>query len=288
MKHKFVLTILLCGCVFASFNIIQPYRPDTSNMVIVYQSIFKMGLDSNQRLADMKRFNEPASYFSQEYPARRVSVSAYYIDKTEITNAEYKKFVDANPEWSKDHIPDSLQDGNYLKDWNGNKYPKSKGKYPVVYVSWFAAKAYAKWVGKRLPMESEWECAAKANSDHAEFPWGDADADSTKANFKRLHTTGPLKTGNYRANGYGLYDMAGNVKEFCLDMWYQDIYQLMSEFNVKSPHKPIFTGGGKSVVIRGGGWQSPAVELRNTYRESFPQNRCAPDVGFRCALSIRR
>lgn len=285
MKYKFIFLLLFIGCAFTSFNLHQREQPNTSNMLVIPLAQFSIGLDTAHLLADAKRFNLPISYFSQEYPSFRVYVPAFYIDKKEVTNADYKKFIDANPEWSKEHMPDSLQDGNYLKDWNGDKYPKSKGKYPVVYVSWFAAKAYAKWVGKRLPIEVEWESAAKGTDKTSEFPWGDTDADSTKANYGHVNTGRTVKAGKYHANDYGLYDMAGNVKEFVLDTWSTDVYRLK--------HSPLFFKRRRlnedinKIVVRGSGWQSPAVELRNTYREGFPNTRCAPDVGFRCALSIR-
>ena len=94
-----------------------------------------------------------------EQPVHTVYVDAFFMDEHEVTNLEYKRFVLANPRWSKDRIDRIFQNGNYLKHWNGNNYPNGKGNHPVVYVSWYAAMAYAGWVEKRLPTEAEWEAS---------------------------------------------------------------------------------------------------------------------------------
>lgn len=123
------------------------FKLDTFNMTLIPAGQFLMGSNEGD---------------SDEKPVHPVYVDAFYMDIYEVTNAEYKKFIDANPQWQKTHIPRAYHDGNYLKSWNDNNYPSGKGNYPVVHVSWYAAVAYAEWVGKRLPTEAEWEKAARA------------------------------------------------------------------------------------------------------------------------------
>ena len=144
---------------------------------------------------------------TDEKPIHTVYIDAFYIDKYEVTNAQYKAFVDANAQWRKDQIPTTYHNGTYLKHWNGNNYPNGKGDHPVTYVSWYGAMAYAKWVGKRLPTEAEWEKAARGGKSGLKYPWGNT-ISNTQANYGN-HVGDTTVVGNYAANGFGLYDMAG-------------------------------------------------------------------------------
>ncbi len=174
------------------------------------------------------------------------STLAFYIDKYEVTNAQYNKFVQATG-----HRKPYYWDDEYFNQPN----------QPVVGVSWYDAEAYAKWEKKRLPSENEWEWAARGGLKDKQYPWGDQKPDSNRANCGRdLGKSSPV--GNYPANGYGLYDMAGNVWEWC-----QDWYSLEQD----------------SKVVRGGSWYSHTYSLGVANR-----NRLEPDgvdyfFGFRCA-----
>ena len=122
--------------------------PPPAGMVSIPAGEFEMGS------------NDPEAG-NDEQPVHTVSVDAFFMDEHEVTNLEYKKFVLANPRWGKDRIEKRFHNGNYLKHWNANNYPSGKSNHPVVYVSWYAAMAYAGWVEKRLPTEAEWEYAAR-------------------------------------------------------------------------------------------------------------------------------
>jgi formylglycine-generating enzyme required for sulfatase activity len=289
MKNKILLLVLVALTGFAFVIKKSTVNPSYTNMVLVKGGTFSMGLDSSQLQTVTERFKMPASYFSQQYPAIRVTVGAFYLDKYEVTNADYKKFIKANPLWSKSNIADSLHDGNYLKLWNGNKYPKGQDDYPVVYISWYAANAYAKWLGKRLPNQAEMEYAAKeAGRKSALFAWGNTDADKSKANYADSGMEGATKVGSYPADSLGLYDMAGNVSEFCLDRWRQDMYLRMARFaKGERPFAGIPADAQNKVVILGGSWKDAPVNLITTYRESFSMRGCSASVGFRCAVTKR-
>ncbi len=161
-----------------------------------------------------------------EYTQHRVHTvytDAFYMDVHEVTNAAYKVFVDANPRWRKECLCQSYCQG-YLTHWNGNDYPEGLEDHPVVFVNWHAAMAYAVWMGKRLPTEAEWEKAARGGLEGHKYSWGDTEPNGTQCNFadKNLNEkysnmnaddgyqyTAPV--GSYPPNGYGLYDMTGNV-----------------------------------------------------------------------------
>ena len=147
----------------------------------------------------------------------KVYVDAFYIDKYKVTNAQYKVFLDANPEWRKE-VHNNIDDlgyssGHYLSNWDDNTYPSGEDDYPVAYVSPWAAMAYAQWVGKRLPTETEWEKAARGGLAKKKYPWGNV-IDSNKADSRKYGGFKPV--GTYPVNGYGLYDMIGSVHEWVL------------------------------------------------------------------------
>ena len=243
-------------------------KPD---MVLIPAGEFQMGSNSNL----------------DEKPIHAIYLDAYHIDRYEVTNAEYKKFVDANPQWQKDQIPREFHDGYYLADWFGNDYPNGKDNHPVVFVSWYAAMAYAKWAGKRLPTEAEWEKAARGGLIDKKYPWGDS-IDPTNANYYDGSDKEITPIGSYPANGYGIHDMAGNVREWCLDVYDKDFYKNSPRENpIAGAEKPdevmdnsLEMKGDR--VVRGGSWLSSAELLRISNRNWRAPTATNPNEGFRC------
>ena len=226
---------------------------------------------------------------TDEQPVHTVYIDAFYMDKYEVTNAQYKKFLDANPRWQKGRILSTYHDGDYLKNWSGDNYPPGKGEHPVTYVSWYAAMAYAEWTGKRLPTEAEWEKAARGGLMSKKYPWGDS-IHSTQANYNK-NVGDTTFVGKYSPNAYGLYDMAGNILEWCLDVYDEDFYE-------SSPRRNPLAGGSLSSlttnfsqvttnrVLRGGSWSTLAQSVRAADRTKGHPTLSYFGAGFRCVRSV--
>ncbi len=238
---------------------------------------------------------------SDEQPVHTVYLDAFYIDKTEVTNAQFAAFVSATG-----YETDAEQKGcGWIYegagwecvqgvDWQHPFGPDTdlagKDEHPVVQVSWNDAKAYCQWAGKRLPTEAEWEKAARG-TDGRTYSWGNT-FDGSRLNFCDKNCSfgwrdasvddgyaGTAPVGSYPAGAspYGALDMAGNVWEWVADWYDSDYYATSPESNPKG------SASGDTRVIRGGSWGTNEAYVRAAYR-----NRSAPDdpdygVGFRCA-----
>ena len=247
---------------------------DVSEMVLIPAGEFQRG--SNNTEAD-----------DDEQPVRMIYLDTFYIDQYEVTNAQYKQFVDANPLWQKDRIPSEYHDGDYLKHWKGNNYPESKENHPVVYISWYAAMAYAEWAGKRLPTEAEWEKAARGGLVEKAYPWGNS-IDPSKANYS-AEIEDTTSVGNYPANAYGLYDMSGNAWEWCLDLYETDFYDRSPLRNPVSGESlteitETFRAVHSPRVLRGGYWNNPPVFVRVADRYKQYPGSTHRGSGFRCVI----
>ncbi|MDE0638487.1 MAG: SUMF1/EgtB/PvdO family nonheme iron enzyme [Candidatus Poribacteria bacterium] len=257
-----------------SFDVV--FGQDGAEMVLIPAGAFLMGSANGE---------------AGESPIHSVHLDDFYMDRYAVTNAQYKAFVDDNPQWCKRSIPQEYHDGNYLKLWDEGSFPIGKGNHPVVSVSWYAAMAYTQWAGKRLPTEAEWEKAARGGLVGKTYPWGDS-IDRHKANYGkrwdgRIATIRITPIGSYPPNRYGLCDMVGNVREWCLDAYDVDYYKHSSRQN------PIadgdiemvlsnFTSIKNSRVFRGGTWYYPAEYLRVSFRSRDIPSFAVTSVGFRC------
>jgi len=219
--------------------------------------------------------------YENERPEHQVYVDAFYMDKYEMTVAQYQRFLKATGR-------QEPYDWNYSDNWRKQlRYPNQ----PVVYVNWEDANAYALWLGKRLPTEAEWEYAARGGNTGLDgkpkyqYPWGN-EASANRANFdadgnRRSDWERYLQdVGSFSPNGYGLYNMAGNVSEWCAD-WYGYYDQNSPSRNPKGPSK------GPSRVLRGGAWNHKADDLRCANRYFNLPFVEQYNVGFRCARDVR-
>jgi len=191
-----------------------------------------------------------------EQPVHKVKVNAFYIDIHEVTIYQYDKF---------------LKESGFPKPdfWQ----PKlDKANDPVIGITWHEAAAYAAWAGKRLPTEAEWECAARGIKKDNIFPWGNT-PDIAKGNYSSF---GIMQVMSFEPDETGLYDMAGNVWEWCADWYKKDYYSQSPGSNPKGP--PI----GTHKALRGGAWYCTHKQIRcmNRYY-AMPSSRSF-NVGFRC------
>ncbi len=257
----------------------DPPPPPPAGMVLIPAGTFQMGSEDGD---------------NDEQPVHIVHLDAFYMDKYEVTNAQFKAFLDANLDWQKGNIDGKFHDGDYLYDWSGTDYPSGKADHPVVWVSWYAAMAYAEWAGKRLPTEAEWEYAARGGLEGPKDPWGNTLSDAY-TRFRRDYTT---PVGRYAANGYGLYGMAGNVLEWCLDAYDAEFYA--ESQNSRNPISGVQTlqwvldnftsipNGSSSRVLRGSWWNLDAQYLRVTDRGRSTPTFTSGLIGFRCARAVQR
>lgn len=260
-------------------------------MTLIKGATFEMGTDKANIPNLQKIFNiDHAELFLEETPRHKVKLDSFYLDKYEVTNADFKTFLDKNPAWQKDKIPAEFHNGKYLQDWNGTEFPKGKENYPVVFVTWYSAVAFCQANSKRLPTEAEWEYAARGGLKNKIFPWGDEMPDKMRVNFSESDLKGATKVGSYPANGYGLFDIAGNVWEFLADEWqlYPSITEIQvnpvagGDFFLNDSYRQIKTRR----ALRGGSYGGGSVNFLVTYRDSHLPTNAGDHVGFRCAQNV--
>ena len=204
-------------------------------------------------------------YKNDEVPIHTVYINSFYIDKHEVTEKQFKEFLsatgyEATPCWYKDN-------------------------YPVTCIDWFAAESYCEWAGRDLPTEAQWENAARGGLDDKLYPWGDNHPVHTlgENNGAYLDSAHGYHTGEimgFSPNGYGIYDMVGNVWEWVAD-WYNDDYYHSSPYA-----NPLGPSLGTYRILRGGAWSSTATSSRVSNRYFQIPSTVMNTIGFRCAESI--
>lgn len=211
--------------------------------------------------------------FTNEGPAHRVKLDAFYIDKLEVTNALYRVCDEQGD------CPRPTYTSPY--------YEASRSDHPVVYVTWEMAKTYCEWRGARLPTEAEWEKAARG-TDERLYPWGPQEPIVQYANYKGTDSK-PVRSYSSIHSPYEALNLAGNVAEWVSDWYSPDYYQTVSLETIFNPTGPVVSPYQTSHnfygrVVRGGSWSSTENhELSTTYRNHVDPKSQAIDLGFRCA-----
>lgn len=245
---------------------IKEIRPLLSDMVVINGGTFLMGSSDGSR---------------DEMPRHYVNISSYAIDVHPVTNEQFVRFLEALGGEKDSNHQDviRLKDSRIKRSGGKTSIESGYAKHPVVGVTWYGAAAYAKWVGKRLPTEAEWENACKGGNEEALFPTGE-DIEKSQANFFSSDTTPVM---SYAPNGYGLFDMVGNVYEWCAD-WYGYNYY---EVSVQEPDNPSGPLQGNYRVLRGGCWKSLKEDLRCSRRHRNNPGTVNGTYGFRCAANVQ-
>jgi formylglycine-generating enzyme required for sulfatase activity len=197
-----------------------------------------------------------------EHPQHEVELASFYLARTPVTNAQYGKYLEANPAVEKPRF------------WGDGR--RNQPEQPVVGVSWYDARAYCEWAGLSLPTEAQWEYACRSGTTTAYYS-GDGEADLARVGWydgnagQRLHAVGELEP-----NGFGLYDMHGNVWEWCLD----DVqpYTTSPRAGDGSRGEPA---GDAYRVVRGGSYLGEADDARSAYRLAYEPGLRYFDLGFR-------
>ena len=230
------------------------------DMVKIPAGEFSRG-SSDREIGEIKVDFGSNTMLNRELPKQWVYLDSFYIDRHEVTNHEYKSFIE-----STDHSPPL--------NWTDGTYPAGMDDYPVVYVSWLDASAYARWIGKRLPTEQEWEKAARGSNGY-QWPWGDRFYPH-RCNVKETGKNGPLPVGSFLngANEFGVLDLAGNVWE-----WINTDIGPYSGY----ADDPSYFPSRFRKVIRGGSFMSSGACARGAFRGDAAVNQLYIDVGFRCA-----
>jgi sulfatase modifying factor 1 len=286
-------------------------RRGTKGQVLIRGGSFQMG----------DHFGE-GNASDGETPVHRVELDDFWMDTTTVTNAEFAAFVDATSYVTEAEelglsavfhlafrgnpadVVDQVDDAPWWlvvrgADWRRPDGPESdldaREDHPVVHVTWNDAQAFAAWAGKRLPTEAEWEYAARGGLAGARFAWGDellpqeewqcniwqGDFPTRNTEEDGFLTTAPVRS--FLPNGFGLYQMAGNVWEWCAD-WFD--YRYYTASSVEDPKGP---GSGVARVIRGGSYlchHSYCNRYRVAARSANTPDSATANMGFRCASSL--
>lgn len=213
-------------------------------------------------------------------------VEAFFLDQYAVTNAQYLAFVSAQPGWQRSRVPRLFADPTYVRHWQDDLLPAPADAAlwhsPVTYVSWFAARAYCRWQGKRLPTTAEWEYVALAS---AEAPDGRGDPTYTRRLLEWYAVPTPTvlpSIGSGGKNYWGVYDMHGLIWEWVED--FQTAIVTGESRGDSDLERQLFCGAGATNVAEQERVNYPAF-MRSAYRSSLQGHYTVANLGFRCAAA---
>ena len=261
-----------CGSCDCEEEILIPVKVserDQKEMVLVSSGEFIMGTNKVDTEGTQKNIGAVKALYLDQHPERKLFLGPFYMDRYEVTNAEYFKFLKAT------------QFTDRPAHWVGGAFPEEQALHPVTQVTWWEGWSYCMWAGKQLPTEAQWEKSARGPKG-LPYPWGE-EFIKGKSN---LGIDGDRKTASVTAypedvSSYGVYGLSGNVMEWTLD-WY-----LPYPGNTKSNSR----FGRELKVLRGNGYQKAGHYFLDAYRFAFTRTEANPNdffenVGFRCASEI--
>lgn len=252
------LSFLIFSFIFVSVISVFPQTQVPQGMVRVSGGYFPMGTSS--------------AGADDEKPLHFVYTAAFFIDKYEVSNAQYGEFLRATGHPKP-------------KFWDDERF--NGPDRPVVGVSWYDAMAYARWKGRRLPTEAEWEKAARG-TDARPFPWGKKFDRGFFFFFVNIFGgddnyafTAPVTYYQSGRSPFGVFNMSGNVWEWCLDWYAGDYYRFSPEMNPEGP------AAGSEKILRGGSWVNDIDGVRATRRAHNDPNTKNEIAGFRTVLPLQ-
>jgi formylglycine-generating enzyme required for sulfatase activity len=279
-------TILSLLCSFV-LTISFAQQNTSIDMVLIEGGTFKMGCTKKQFSCE-----------NDETPVHTVQVQDFRISENEITNAQYCYFLNdigANPGGSYygyEYIDIGDNKCNIIYKEDTFFVEKGKENYPVIEVTWYGAKAFCHWAEGRLPSEAEWEYAARGGNAKSNFIYSGSDTlrnvgwfkhnyYTSEATAKFTYREGALPVGQKKPNSQGIYDMSGNVWEYCNDWYQEDYYQSSPK---KNPHGPEYSNYR---VIRGGSYKEEANKCRIAERGKALPGYSKEDIGFRLCRDVK-
>jgi formylglycine-generating enzyme required for sulfatase activity len=243
-----------------------PIEPLRTDMVVIKGGDFNRGSQAGNR---------------DEMPPHRVILQSFAIDVHPVSNEQFVRFLEmmGGEKDQNHHDIIKLKESRIKRTGGKLSIESGYAKHPVVGVSWYGAAAYAKWLGKRLPTEAEWEAAARGGQENPLYPTGD-EIEKSQANYFSSDTIAVM---SYGTNSYGLYDIAGNVYEWCYDWYGYNFYEASAQ-EPDDPHGPL---QGVYRVLRGGCWKSLKEDLRCSKRHRNNPGAANSTYGFRCAANVQ-